>query len=353
MFTFYADPKAIVEERFAQFTQLGSSAETIREVAGRLKDLWHDGPGGWPYEWSRAAEAYESRGDWLRASLLYGIGKYPCLGDATRVKVYDKHLATYLRAAKTLPIHFDRRILTVPYRGGSTEVAAHLLSPAKANDKSPTLLMMGGIDTWKMDIHVTAAQVGEALNAHIALVDMVGVGESKLPLAADGNVVLAGVADQLRSLGNGRVGMFAFSFGATWAVKMALTGKIDAAAASGPLVADAFHAEFLGEMPNGMPGIIGNAFRRSAPFRDGAELGAAMAPFNMREQGLFDWRGGKTPLYVFNGANDPYVPNSDIAVFESRPDTVVKLLPNATHCAAEKIGELMPDLLRWLAAHLS
>jgi esterase FrsA len=353
MFTFYADPKAMVEERFAQFTQLGSPADKIHEVAVRLDDLWRDGPGGWPYEWSRAAEACESRGDWLQASLFYGIGKYPCLGDATRLKVYEKHLASYLKAAKTFPARFERRVLSVPYRGGSTEVAAHLLSPAKARDKSPVLLMLGGIDTWKLDIHNSAVQVGAALNAHIALVDMVGVGESKLPLAPDGDVVLAGVADQVRSLGNGRVGIFAFSFGATWAVKMALTGEIDAAAASGPPVADAFHSEFLGKMPNGMPGIIGNAFRRDTPFRDEAELASAMAPFNMRDQGLFDWRGGRTPLYVFNGAIDPYVPNSDITVFESRPDTIVKLVPNATHCAAEKMGEILPDVMRWLGGCLS
>jgi esterase FrsA len=102
-----------------------------------------------------------------------------------------------------------------------------------------------------------------------------------------------------------------------------------------------------------MPGIIGNAFGRDAPFRDGVELAAAMAPFNLRDQGLLDWRSGRTPLYIFNGAIDPYVPNSDITVFESRPDTVVKLVPNATHCAAEKMGELMPDILRWLREGLS
>src|SRR5271170_508466 len=353
MFTFYADPKAMVEERLAQFTQLGSPADKIHEVAERLDDLWRDGPGGWPYEWSRAAEACESRGDWLQASLFYGIGKYPCLGDATRVKVYEKHLATYLKAAKTFPMRFERRILTVPYRGGSTDVAAHLLSPKDANDKSPVLLMMGGIDTWKLDVHHTAVQVGAALNAHIALVDMVGVGESKVPLAADGDVVLAGVIDHIRSLGNGRVGVFAFSFGATWAVKLALTGRVDAAAASGPLVADAFHEEFLGRMPNGMPGIIGNALRRDAAFRNDSEMSAAMAPFNMRDQGLLDWSGGRTPLYVVNGAIDPYVPNSDITVLESRPDTIVKLVPNATHCAAEKMHALMPDILQWLGSRLS
>jgi esterase FrsA len=353
MFTFYADPKAIVEERFGQFVSLGTPAETIRDVGARLDDLWRDGPGGWPHEWSRVAQGCEARGDWLNASILYGIGKYPCLADAVRHRVYEKHLAAYLQAAKSFPLRFERRILSTPYRGGSTEVAAHVLSPHKADAKSPVLLMMGGVDTWKMDIHNVAVQMGAALNAHVALVDMVGVGESNLPLAADGDTVLAGVIQQLRSLGNGRLGVLGFSFGATWAVKLALTGKVDAAAASGPPVADAFAQDFLGQMPNGMPGILGNALGRDAPFRDGAELAAAMAPFNLRGQGLLDWQGGRTPLYVVNGELDPYVPNSDITVFESRPDTIVKLVPNATHCAAEKTGEYMPDVLRWLAGRLS
>ena len=44
MFTFDADPRAIIEERFAQFAALGTPAETIREVSARLDDFWRDGP---------------------------------------------------------------------------------------------------------------------------------------------------------------------------------------------------------------------------------------------------------------------------------------------------------------------
>jgi esterase FrsA len=352
MFTFYAEPKSIVEERFAQFTSLGTPAATIERVIAKIDDLWRDGPGGWAYEWSAEATAHEQRGAYLDASLLHGIGKYPCLGDATHTRAYERQLEAYLVAARDFPCKFERRIVPVDYRGGKTDVAVHILSPRSEPEKAPLLMMLGGIDTWKMDVHNAAMQTGSAVGAHVVLVDMAGVGESKVPMGPDSDVILAGVIKQLRGIGNGKAGVFGFSFGATWAVKLALTDAVDVAVASGPLVDAAFDVGFLSRMPNGMPGIIGNAFRRAEPFASDAELGQAMAPFSMRVQGLFDWRRSSAPLYVFNGDIDPYVPTSDITVFEDRPNTVVKVVAGAPHCAAGKIHELMPSIVEWLRRYL-
>jgi esterase FrsA len=54
-----------------------------------------------------------------------------------------------------------------------------------------------------------------------------------------------------------------------------------------------------------------------------------------------------------NGDRDPHVPNSDSTVFADRPNTIARLVPGATHCAAEALGEVVPWMLQWLGTQLS
>jgi len=351
-YTFDADPRSIVAERRSQFIALGTSAEVIDSVAAKVEDLWADGPGGWPFEWSLAAEEAEATGDLLGASLLYGIAKYPCLGNDAHAAAYAKQLDTYLRAAQSFPDVFERLILEVPYRGGWTKVAVHLLTPVGATADSPLVLMMGGVDTWKQDVHNSAAQLGRALQARMALIDMTGVGESRVPSAPDGNEVLAGVIEALR--GTAKAGVFGFSFGGYWAVKLALIGAVDAAVAVGALVEGAWGPHFLPNMPNGMSGIMGNSQFRDDPFVDDEAFVSAMAPFALGGQGLLhDWGTNPVPMLVANGSDDPYVPPEDVTVFADRPATVVRLVAGATHCAPEAMPTLMPWMIGWLREQLS
>jgi hypothetical protein len=43
----------------------------------------------------------------------------------------------------------------------------------------------------------------------------------------------------------------------------------------------------------------------------------------------------------------------DTTVFQSRPNTVARLVPNTTHVAAEQLAEVIPWSLQWLADQLS
>lgn len=351
-FTFHADPMAIVKERTAQFVSLGIPASVISDVSTRLNDLWENRSGGWPYEWSCAARAFETRGDFLLSSLLYGVAKYPCLGNSAHAEAYHLQLENYIRAAANFSQRFERRLLSVSYRQDTTKVAIHLLSEQGLDTAAPVVLMLGGVDTWKMDIHNSAAQVSKILGAHIALLDMPGVGESEVPNAPDGDAILDGVVRQLRPIGNGRIGILAFSFGGLWAVKLALTGRVDAAAAIGAGISSSFERDNLSRIPNGMPGIFGNSLFRDAPFSSLDDFAGAMAPFSLREQGLYDWNRSTVPLLLVNGKEDPYIPRDDVTDFRARPNTVTRLVDGATHCAAEQMHSLMPWIIRWLKENL-
>jgi esterase FrsA len=102
-----------------------------------------------------------------------------------------------------------------------------------------------------------------------------------------------------------------------------------------------------------MDGIYGNSLRLDAAPSVG-ELQAAMALFSLRAQGMLeDWGSDPVPLLFVNGAEDQHIPPSDVTPLESRPNTVVRLVPNATHCALQKAQEIIPSSLRWLAARLT
>ena len=62
--------------------------------------------------------------------------------------------------------------------------------------------------------------------------------------------------------------------------------------------------------------------------------------------------GGQHGLGAGGGAEDQNIAPSDVTA-GSRPNTVVRLVPNATHCALQKAQEIIPWSLRWLAARLT
>ena len=354
-YRFDAAPKALVAERRAQFTALGIPAAVVDGVASRLgEELWDAAPGSWVGEWSAAAEAAEAAGDPLLASLCYGSAKYPCLASPAHETAYREQLRTYLAAAPEFPLPFERRVLDVAYRGENTQVPVHIYRRHGGTADAPVVLMLGGVDTWKMDIHHSILQAARYMDVTVVGVDGPGVGESRVASRPDGDLILGGVAAQARSLGNGSVGAAAWSFGAAWAIKLALTSEVDAAVAIGGPVDMSFDISTVRNWPNGMSGIMGNSLRRDEPFADAEATAAGLAGFRLSTQGLLSgWGADPTPLFVANGTDDPYVPQTDTTLFESRPNTVVRLEPGATHCAPEKAREIVPAAFGWLRSQLS
>ncbi len=354
-FTFDASPRALIAERRAQFTALGLPASIADSVASRVGDeLWDDEPTSWVHEWSAEAAAAQARGDLLVASLCFGIAKYPCLGNDAHAHAYAEQLRTYLKASTSFPLKFERRILGVQYHGETTPVAIHTYRRPGGSSEVPVVLMLGGVDTWKMDIHQSILEAAAHMDVIVVGLDGPGVGESKVASRPDGDLIFAGVAEQVRGLGNGRVGAVAWSFGATWAVKLALRSEVDAAVAIGGPVEAAFDLAAISTWPNGMAGIMGNSLHRDRPFSGPRETADALSRFKLSAQGLLgDWGSDPTPLLLANGADDPYVPAIDTTMFEDRPNTVVRLEPDATHCAAEKSKDINPWAFAWLESRLA
>jgi len=354
-FTFPVNVHELIGERESQWIGIGVPAQVIADVQSRVVDMWLDGPGGWANEWSAAASDAERGGDLLQASLLYGIAKFPVLAGEPHRKAYANQLRTYLQASDGFEVGFQRHLVDVSFRGSVAQVPTHVFQPAGLPDDAPLVLLLSGVDTWKMEIHRLAVGTAQALGARVATVDMAGTGESTVSNGTDGELYLAGVLDWLRTRfpASRKAGAVGFSFGGHWTTKLALTHRVDAAISVGGLVDAAFGTESVSQLQFGMKDIFANSLHLDAePTMD--DVIAAMAPFSLRAQGLLDdWGDNPVPFLTVNGDRDPHVPNSDVTVFADRPETIARLVPGATHCAAEALGEVVPWMLQWLGAQLS
>ncbi|WP_243789301.1 alpha/beta hydrolase [Saccharopolyspora gloriosae] len=351
MFTFLVDPAELFTERARQFQSWGVSPTVIARARDRIDDMWGHGRTGWVPVWAEEARRKESEQDWAQAAACWGAARFPCLATADRREAYARQLECFRHASENLPVTFRRYLLDVPYRRQHTRVAAHIYRrPRAVSDQ--LLLLCGGVDTWKVELHRMALLISLISGLTVAAIDMPGTGESRVPLAADSDLLLAATARQLADLTRcSKTALLGLSFGGHWAAKLALTGRVDAAIDfGGPIGANGTAVDVLG-LPHGMAGVIGNALDLPAlPGR--ADADRFSLDFSLRRQGLLS-STSPSPLLAINGTGDPYVPLRDTIALADRPAAEVWLVPGTGHCARERLPRVLPPAIGWLLAELS
>jgi esterase FrsA len=349
-YTYPIESAAMFEDRAGQFVAFGVPPADVDRMRTSITDMWLDAPGGWVYEWSALGAQYAERGEHYLASLVYGCAKFPCLANQPRVVALAKQVEEYLAAAPSFPVHFERRVVTLPYAGDEVEVPLHIYSSTGDYQCAPVLLMSAGVDTWKMDIHGMLLAAAQHTGATVVAFDMPGTGEiAHVLLDANADEVILGLVDVARGMGNGKVGYIAFSFGGNFSAMTGLRGVVDAAVNDGGPIKDSFTPEHLGRLPFGMFDIVGNAIGFNAqPTLD--ELVAAGAQLSRAE--LLE-QSNNSPMFIINGADDYFVPQSDTLVFEGRPDTEVHLIEGTGHVCVSKLDTVLPMMLSWLRDRLS
>jgi esterase FrsA len=223
----------------------------------------------------------------------------------------------YVEASKTFPVRFERRILTLPYAGGTVEVAVHLLGGPEDRKDAPVLVASGGVDTWKMDSHPLLVALAKGTGLTVLAFDHPGKGETRVPLNAAADEVVLGVVREARAIGDGRMAHFGMSFGGNFVAMTGLSGAVDAAVNLGGPVNEAFKEKNLSRLPYGMKDILGNAFgfTRQPEFTEIVKTAAGLS-----RAALLD-RQENAPMLVINGADDYFVSQEDTLVFEGRPQT--------------------------------
>jgi esterase FrsA len=350
-YTYDLSPAAMFEDRFDQFVTFGIPKADVETLRATISDMWADAPGGWPFEWSKFARQYMEAGKPLLASFAYGFAKFPCLANDARRKALENQVSSYLAAAPSFPVKFERRIVALPYQGASTDLPVHLFSVSGQYDNAPVLIYSGGVDSYKMDLHPLCVTLAQRLGITILAFDHAGTAENPVPLSVKGDEQVLGLVAQARKLGNGKVAHLGFSFGGNFSAMTGLSGAVDAAIVLGGPLDKAFAKENAEKLPYGMPGIIGNdmGFDHQPALTD---FVATIAQFSRRA--LLD-RTDNAPMLVINGANDYFVPQADTLVFQGRAKTEVHLLPDVGHCAVlaakggvSKLPEVLDLIVRWL-----
>lgn len=340
MFTFDVTPEALFAERTRQFTALGIPRRSVTRVRRGVRDMWGMGEDGWVPVWAREAERAAGAGRPLLASLCWGAARFPALADAGRRFAFEQQLEWYLAAAPDFPVRFHRQVHDVP-------TPLHLFRRRVA-PRPGVIVLSGGVDTWKMDLHRLAVATALGTGMLVVAMDMPGTGESPLPLTPAADRTYAEVVALLRRRYGTPVGLIGLSFGGLWAVKLALLGEVDAAVAIGAPTGASGEAGEVLRLPYGMAGIIGNALGLDA-LPSPAEAAALYRRFAVRE--LLDLPGS-TPLLAVNGDHDQYVPLGDTTALAARPATTVWVIRGGTHCAPEHFPQLTLGMWGWLTARL-
>lgn len=347
-YTFSITPHAMFEDRLEQFVALGVPRAEVEEMRGSITDMWSDAPGGWVFEWSRLARRHLDANQPYMASLAYGWAKFPCLANDARRRALANQVTAYLAAAPGFPVKFERRLVVTPFAGGTTMIPAHLYSVSGRYDQAPVLLISGGVDTWKMDIHGICIAFAQRLGVTVLAFDQPGTGENPAPLAIEADEIVLGLATQARDIGNGKVAHFGLSFGANYSAMTGLLGVVDASVVLGGPIDQAFAKEALERLPYGMPDIVSNAMGFDHPPAMKEFVSAAA---KLSRRALIE-RTDNAPMLVINGEDDYFVPQADARVFEGRPNTEVHLLAGAGHCARSKLPDVMSLVFPWLAEQI-
>ena len=347
---FDLSPADLFNERSVQFRAWGIPPALIKRAQAKIHDCWASGPGGWCHEWESLALDAEKAEKWLLASALHAAARFPVPITDDRKAAMLRQIACYERAAVKFPVPFERKTISVPYRTGHSTVTTHIFNPRRASNAA--ICLSAGVDTQKMEIHRLALALAVGGNFTVAVIDMPGTGESKIPLAPDADAIYAGVIDHLRSFyGASKVGVVALSFGGMWAAKLSMLGAVDAAVdIGGPVCASPLDGVFISRLPNGMPGIIANAMGLSE-VPSVTEFDHLLSGF-MDEMRPLLARRQSSSLLVFNGDADPYIPRQEIEVFRDFPNADVWMFKNATHCAPEILPRAIPSVVGWLSEHL-
>ena len=343
------DVKGLWTERAPQFVSLGTPKEEVDRLVDTVTDMWVDGPGGWCYEWSQLADRYANSSQAHLAFLAYGGARFPCLADAAKVTAHKHQVEQYVLAAKDFPVSFERRVVSTKHQGEIVEVPVHILSEPDATQDTPVLVVTGGVDTFKMDLH--QMWVTYVLGAHVRIVaaDIPGTGElNDVPLTRKSTEILDQVVAFARTLTTGKVGQLGMSFGGYFSAHAGLTAVVDASVVVGGPVSNAFTSQNINGLLYGMKDIVGNAVGFTNVPTDDQVLEATS---RLRLDDLLA-KDTNCPMLVINGDKDVHVPITDTQVFEGRPNTDVLLIGGAGHCAFDKLDQLEPPVMNWLTSQL-
>jgi hypothetical protein len=261
----------------------------------------------------KTGDSQSAKENYLKAYQYYRLARYPTINSYGKKEAYQMSQEMLFKASRYFDVPLER--VEIPFKGKvgeGNEIIAYLRLPKKGSAPFPLLLSWGGIDGFKEEqLNDPALEHGLATLA----IDGPGVGESPIKGSEDAERVFGAVFDWIgtnKKLDYKKVGIWGYSTGGYWAVKVAhvYRDRIACAVSQGGPVHYAFEMDWIqkqekGEYPFEFFETITYAFGLSS-----YEEWVQYAPkLSLLKQGILD--KPCAPLLLVNGIYDSVFPIRD------------------------------------------
>ncbi len=358
------DLKWLSREEFPVWEARGADRKSIVEACMRAGGLLEGAgsKGGWEHEFMRLGEAWmgEARspaqagrkGELFRkASVYYGIAKYPFVDSMLKKDAYSRQRKALSEGRKYLP--YAEREVRIPLK--DSEIVGRFASPRPGKEITlpEAVLLTGGADTTKEDLADIEYEILDRGMACLSI-DMPGTGESAWRLSESAIDVYSKAIHYLATLGGvdvNRIGAFGLGFGGYWALYCgSACPDVKAVVSCGSPVHKAFMPDRLGRLPGYM--------RKTLAFDLGLDPEEAQKGLDgLREYSLLKEKRLQDvtcPVLSINGDLDPWVPIDDLFILREEGGIAQEewVFPEDGHCAPYHYREWMPRAVTWLANRL-
>ena len=302
-----------------QFTLADDVERVLTGLDSYDRDAWAAAFSAVAVRYAARAEDAEQAGDtsaarenFLRAYGYYRMARYPTTNSVGKKSAYRKSQDMLLRASRYFDIPIER--VEIPFDGRPGEgdrIIAHLRLP-EGTGRLPIMIVSGGIDTFKEDMHTD-----QLLDRGIATlaIDIPGVGDAPLAGSEDAERMFTPLLEWIAArpeLDSARIGYWGGSTGGYWAAKIAHTHRDSLACvvSQGGCAHHSFDADWIeqaqaGEYPFELAETLAYAFGR-----DTFEQWVDFAPkLSLVRQGILEQPCAETLL--INGLHDTVFPISD------------------------------------------
>jgi esterase/lipase len=356
------DMQWLSREKFPVWEAQGADRKDMADACSKAGDLMEgaDSKGGWTYEFMRLGGACmgEARSPahsghknslFRKASVYYGIAKYPFIDSMLKIDAYAWQRKALSEGNRYFPYYVKE--VRIPFMG--SEIAGRFAWPRKEVTLPEAVLLAGGADMAKEDLQDIENRVLEAGMACLSI-DMPGTGESAWKLSESSIDVYFRAVHYLATLGDvdvNRIGVFGLGFGGYWALYCgSACPDVKAVVNCGSPVHKAFRSDRLDRLPDFMKKALAFVQGLDPKKPEEVQKGLDRLPEYslLKEKRLQDV---VCPVLSINGDSDPWVPIDDLFILREEGGIRQEewVYREDGHCAPYHYKEWMPRAVDWLA----
>ena len=300
-----------------------------------------------------AGDAQSAEENYLRAYQYYRLARYPTTNSPGKKEAYRKSQEMLLKASRYFNLPIEQvKMPFKPSTGEGDSIIGYLRVPKNSVAPFPLLISWGGIDGFKEEqLNDPALERGLATLA----IDGPGVGDSPIKGSENAERLFEAVFDWVetrKTLNPNKMGIWGYSTGGYWAVKVAHVYKdrITCAVSQGGPVHYAFEPEWIrkqetGEYPFELFETLAYAFGMST-YEEWIEYAPRLSLLN---QGILD--RPSAPLLLVNGIHDSVFPIEDYYLLLQHGSPKCARFYNAGHMGFTK--DTFETILNWIKEKLS